>query len=196
MLDLDVVLRAAENPPFDRVRRLGVKLEGSLEDASILTLSATLRAGNGGPESAPKVIQTIRIRSRQGLDHVIAWVTQTTQAKKLAVPTIDESYAAADPTYHGPASQFRAVLDARLSLARALVAPQALIAIHPMHLGGEDGEPEGCVCWARFQGTLITPHVISVRLFDQDFTAEERALRPILEAWSINVAGINRVSLG
>jgi hypothetical protein len=196
MLDLDDVLAAAENPPFDRARRIGVKIEGSLGEAPLLTLSTTLRAGNGGPESAAKVIKTIRIRSREGLDEVIGWVMHTTQTRRLAALTIDEGYAAADPCYHGAPADFARVLDARLAQARALVAPQVLIAIHPVRLGGEDGEPEGCVCWARFQGVLVTPHVISVMLFDQDFTAEERALWPILESWSINVAGVNCVSLG
>ena len=196
MLDLDDILRAAENPPFDLARRLGVKIEGSLDEPPLLTLSTTLRSGNSGVESPAKVIKTLRVRSLEGLDQIVGWVTLTTRARNLAAPTIDEGYAAADPSYHGPPENFASVLDARLAQARAQVGPQVLIAIHPMRLAGADGEPEGSVCWARFQGVRVTPHVISVMLFDQDFTAEERFLWPLLESWSLGVACTNMVSIG
>ena len=194
--ELDELLRAAENPPFDRARRLGVKIDGPLEDPPLVTISLSLRAGNAEVESAPKVLKTVRTRSREALESIASWVTRATDARGLAAPTIEENYAVAEPGHRGPPAALPKLLDSRLALAIARVSPQVLIAIHPMQITGENGDPDGCVCWARFQGTLITPHVISVLLFDEDLIGEDRALWQVLQDWSMNVAGSNRVSLG
>lgn len=196
MRHLDQVLAKVENPPFDRLARFYVDLAGPLDGPAKLTLSATTFAGNGKQESAKRVLERLAIGPREELEARVRWVLGVTSARGLLPAKIDEVYEASPLGYEGPIRVFGTELDCRLDAAKALVSPQVLVELATSFIPAERGASAACFARARFQGMLVTPHIIEVKLFDTDLEGDEDERWAVLKTWAVRSAGNNRCSLG
>jgi len=196
MEHLDRLLTAAENPPFDRAARLHADLTGALDGPSTLTLGVTLVSGNGTSESGKKVLERVTIADKRELGARIEWLLHASGERHLLAPKIDEVYEAQPLGYVGPLRVMGAELDCRLAAAKALVSPQVLVELAASLIPAERGHKGACFARARFQGVLVTPHIIEVKLFDADLDAEEDERWTLLKIWAHRSAGNNNCSLG
>ncbi len=196
MRHLDQLLSAEENPPFDRVVRVHVDIVGALDGPSVLTLSVTRLSGNGKIESEKKRLERIAVQHPEELASRIGWVLAVTEQQRLLPPKIDETYEAHPLGYDGPLRVFGSELDIRLDAAKARVAPQALVEIAASLIPAERGFRGACFARARFQGVIVTPHIIEVKIFDADLASEEDERWVLLKMWAQRSAGNNHCSIG
>ena len=196
MVHLDQSLAKVENPPFDRLARLYVDLTGPLDGPAILTLSVTTLAGNGKQESAKRRLERSSIAKREELEARVKWVLGVTGTRSLLPPKIDEVYEASPLGYDGPIRVFGTELDCRLDAAKALVSPQVLVELAASFIPADHGASAACFARARFQGMLVTPHIIEVKLFDTDLDGDADDRWTALKTWAARSAGNNRCSLG
>ena len=196
MRHLDQLLAHIENPPFDRVARLHVDIVGPLDGPPTLTLSATTLAGNGKQESAKKRLERVTVPDKGELEARITWVLRVASERRLSPTKIDEVYEARPLGYDGPLRLLGAELDCRLDAAKALVAPQVLIEVAASLIPAEHTWRGACFARARFQGVLVTPHVVEVKLFDADLDRPDDERWVILKTWARLSAGNNHCSLG
>jgi hypothetical protein len=185
---LDRLLAKLDNPPFDRVARLWVDLGGALDGPRELTLSSTTVSGNARRESPKKRIEAVRIEHPEELELRVRWVLRVTQERGLSTPRIEETYEARPIGYEGPLDYLEAELDCRLDAAKALLFPQVVTDVSASFIPGERGSYPACFLRARFQGVLVTPHVIEVKIFDADLEAPEDERWARVKAWASRAA--------
>jgi hypothetical protein len=196
MEHLDRLLAAAENPPFDRAARLHADLGGALDGPPTLTLSVTLVSGNGTHESPKKVLERVAVARRAELASRVEWLLRATGERRLLAPRIDEVYEAQPLGYEGDLRVLGAELDCRLDAAKALVSPQVLVEVAASLIPAERGFRGACFARARFQGVLLTPHIIEVKLFDCDLEREDDERWIVLKTWAHRSAGNNNCTVG
>jgi hypothetical protein len=184
---LDQLLAKLENPPFDRVARLCVELGGTLDGARQLVLGATTVAGNSRQESPRKVLEAVEVRHDE-LEVRVLWVLRVTEGRRLQTPRFEETYEARPLGYDGTMQYFEADLDCRLEAAKTLLTPQVVTDISASFIPPARGAPAACFARARFQGVLVTPHIIEVKLFDSDLANADDERWPRLKKWALSAA--------
>lgn len=193
---LDQLLAALDNPPFDRVARMYVELTGPLSGPQILSLNATTLAGNGLQESTKKNLERVYIAEPRDLDVRIEWVHHVTALRRLPPPVIDEVYAAQELDYDGPLRTLGAELDCRFDAAKLLLAPQPVVEIAASIIPPERGRRGAGFVRARFQGAVLAPHFIEVKLFDGMLTSADDEKWALLKMWARQSAGNHSCTVG
>jgi hypothetical protein len=188
MLHLDQLLAKAENPPFDRLARICVDVTGTLDGKRTIVLGVTTYAGNARVESPKKTMEMVTMQSAEDLELRVRWVMRATEQRRLKLPRVDEIYEARPLGFDGPLEGFEADLDRRLEAAEALLFPQEVTDISASHIPPTQGSSAACFARARFQGVMLVPHVIEVKLFDADLRAPNDERWPRLKAWSTRAA--------
>jgi hypothetical protein len=185
---LDQLLAKLENPPFDRVARICADLGGSLDGPRQLVLAATTVAGNSRQESPKKILEKVDIHHVDDLEVRILWILRVTQERRLPTPRFEETYEARPLGYDGNLDYFEADLDCRLDAAKALLVPQVVTDVSASFIPAARGARAACFCRARFQGVLVTPHVIEVKIFDSDLADPADERWPRLKRWALRAA--------